>query len=289
MTKFVAVTNRRGGVGKTTTSLMLAYGMAVYGQKSVLVVDLDAQASTSSTLMGHERWEEARQNGKTVGDVLIEVYGDGPVDLEPYISKQVGDVHMNPGQTAPAIDALPCSFTLDEMELELIYHFASQYSTLQDMYSNVRKRIAEIFRSLYGDYDMVIFDCPPGLSNVAWGALQAADYAIVPFIPDRTAEDNIGWLVARLLENNPSLQYRVLANRFQSKSNLMHGVNGSVSHTYASLGLVIPMQLALSKALEYEVNTQTINQKFGLGVNAVRGLYSASLEWMYKPSIERVA
>ncbi|MEM7621305.1 MAG: AAA family ATPase [Pseudomonadota bacterium] len=289
MTKFLAVTNRRGGVGKTTTTLMLAYGMAVYGQKSVLVVDLDAQASTSSTLMGHEKWDEARQNGRTVGDILIEVYGEGPVNLSPYISSEVGDVHINPGQVAPQIDALPCAFTLDDRELELIYHFASQYSTLEKMYSTVRKRIAEIFRSLNGMYDIIIFDCPPGLSNVAWGALQAVDYAIIPYIPDRTAEDNIGWLASRLLEHNRSLQYRVLANRFQSKSGLMHGVSGSVNHSYASLGLVIPMQMALSKALEYEVNTQTINQKFGVGVGAVRGLYTAAHEWIYHPRMERVA
>lgn len=289
MTKFLAVTNRRGGVGKTTTTLMLAYGMAVYGRKSVLVVDLDAQASTSSTLMGVTRWDEARQNSLTVGDVLIEVYGEGAVDLSPYISSNVGDVHLNPGQVAPEIDALPCSYNLDEREMELIYHCSSGHSTLEAMYAKIRKRIADIFRSLEGSYDIVIFDCPPGLSNVAWGALQACDYAIIPYIPDRTAEDNVSWLISRILEQNPSLSYRVLANRFQSKSTLMHGVSSSVNNAYQSMGIVIPMQMALSKALEHEAHSQTINQKFGVSVSAVRGLFSATLEWIYKPEMGRVA
>ena len=47
MTKFIAVSNRRGGVGKTTLTMMLAYGLSVARRQKVLLVDLDAQASTS--------------------------------------------------------------------------------------------------------------------------------------------------------------------------------------------------------------------------------------------------
>ena len=54
MTKFIAVSNRRGGVGKTTVTMMLAYGLSVARRQKVLVIDLDAQASTSIVLMGHE-------------------------------------------------------------------------------------------------------------------------------------------------------------------------------------------------------------------------------------------
>ncbi len=284
MTKFIAVTNRRGGVGKTTTTLMLAYGMAVYARKSVLVVDLDAQASTSTVLMGPELWNEARKKNRTVGDLVLEVYGSGPVDMTPYVSDVVGDVHVNPGQIRPKIQAIPASFTLDERELEFVYQYARQFTVLPKMYSAIRERIAEIFRSLEGQHDIVIFDCPPGLSNVSWGALRASDYAILPYIPDRTAEDNISWLLSRLKKNNPKQEQRVLANRYQVKSPMMQGVAASISQEFPSLGLVIPMQSALSNALEYEENTQTINQKFGTSISSVKGLYNASLEWIYEPS-----
>ena len=56
MTKFIAVSNRRGGVGKTTLTMMLAYGLSVARRQKVLLVDLDAQASTSIIMMGHQRW-----------------------------------------------------------------------------------------------------------------------------------------------------------------------------------------------------------------------------------------
>ena len=290
MTKFIAITNRRGGVGKTTTTLMLAYGLAVYGRKSVLVVDLDAQASTSSTLMGPELWHEARRKNRTVGDLVLEVYGSGPVDMTPYVSDVVGDVHINPGQVLPKIQAIPASFTLDERELEFVYQYARQFTVLPKMYSAIRERIAEIFRSLEGQHDVVLFDCPPGLSNVAWGALRAADHAILPYIPDRTAEDNISWLISRLQKNNPNQQHKVLANRYQVKSPIMQGIAASVSQQFPSMGLVIPMQTSLSNALEYEENTQTINQKFGTSITSVKGLYNATIEWLYESSaVEKVA
>jgi cellulose biosynthesis protein BcsQ len=60
VTTFIAVSNRRGGVGKTTVTMMLAYGLSVARRQRVLVIDLDAQASTSIVLMGHERWRAAR-------------------------------------------------------------------------------------------------------------------------------------------------------------------------------------------------------------------------------------
>ena len=284
MTKFIAITNRRGGVGKTTTTLMLAYAFAVYGKKSVLVIDLDAQASTSSTLMGPELWHEARRKNRTVGDLVLEVYGSGPVDMSPYVSDVVGDVHMNPGQVMPKIQAIPSSFTLDERELEFVYQYARQFTVLPKMYSAIRERIAEIFRSLEGQHDIVLFDCPPGLSNVAWGALRAADHAILPYIPDRTAEDNISWLISRLQKNNPNQQHRVLANRYQVKSPIMQGVTATINQEFPSLGVVIPMQTSLSNALEYEENTQTINQKFGTSISSVKSLYNASLEWLYDSS-----
>ena len=49
-------------------------------------------------------------------------------------------------------------------------------------------------------YDQVVIDCAPGLSQLVWGALRIADLVLIPYIPDRTAEDNVGWLAHRLKE-----------------------------------------------------------------------------------------
>ena len=92
-TRFIAVSNRRGGVGKTTVTTMLAYGLAVTGRQKVLVIDLDAQSSTSMVLMGWDRLSEARNcsdpygnKGVTAASLLMEMFGEGEVDPSPYIS-----------------------------------------------------------------------------------------------------------------------------------------------------------------------------------------------------------
>src|SRR6476619_657826 len=73
VTKFIAVSNRRGGVGKTTVTMMLAYGLAVGRRQKVLVVDLDAQASTSIVMMGHQRWRAARESHRTASALLTQI------------------------------------------------------------------------------------------------------------------------------------------------------------------------------------------------------------------------
>jgi cellulose biosynthesis protein BcsQ len=52
-TKFIAVSNRRGGVGKTTVTMMLAYGLAVVGRQKVLVIDLDASPYNKVLMLSH--------------------------------------------------------------------------------------------------------------------------------------------------------------------------------------------------------------------------------------------
>jgi AAA domain len=61
--------NRRGGVGKTTVTMMLAYGLSGARRQKVLLVDLDAQASSSIIMMGHQRWLAARETHRTASGV----------------------------------------------------------------------------------------------------------------------------------------------------------------------------------------------------------------------------
>ena len=100
MTKYIAVSNRRGGVGKTTITMMLAYGLAVTGRQRVLLIDLDAQASTSMVMMGHKRWREAREANRTNASLLTQLVGDDKIVASDYIAKGIGDVTL-PGGGAP--------------------------------------------------------------------------------------------------------------------------------------------------------------------------------------------
>lgn len=279
MTKFIAVSNRRGGVGKTTTTMMLGYGLSVLGFQRVLVIDLDAQASTSITMMGHERWSLARRNHQTLGDVLVEIYGQDKIDIRPSIARQVGDVHIMPGRRRPDLDLLPCTFELDNREREILLMGAQAGPTVAEVFAGLQQRVAQILRSLDGHYDVVLMDCPPGLSNVAWGALNAADFVLVPYIPDATAQDNIGWFHKELMQRDPGKQVRVLANRVRANSPFQAGIMDTIHERFPSLGVSMPHRSAIAGALDFRSNSEALRSKFGDGAMTVDGLFNAVLRW----------
>ena len=277
MTKFIAISNRRGGVGKTTGTMMLTYGFAVLGFQRVLVIDLDAQSSTSITMMGHERWRHAIDNGRTIGDLLLEIYGDDKAGFEKYIAHFAGDVHIIPGNRKPDIDIIPSSFELDHLEREIMLMGAGSSPTIDQVFTKLQTRVAEILRSFVGRYDIVLMDCPPGLSNIAWGAIKAADYVLVPYIPDMTAEDNVGWFLSRLSQLDGSRVVRVLPNRVMLNSPAHAGIMDAVHNLYQPLGPVMPARAALASALEFRASSQAIRTKFGTAMPVIENLFRAML------------
>ena len=122
-------------------------------------------------------------------------------------------------------------------------------------------------------------DCPPGLSNVAWGAVQAGDYIVIPYVPDATAEDNVGWLVNKLASIDPNRPVRLVANRVRMNNPYQRGIIDTVMAQYPSLGLVMPQRASIEGALEFRATPQSLNQKFGDGRAIVEELFAAMLEW----------
>ena len=79
MAYFLAVANRKGGVGKSTIAVMLAHAAAVIDGKRVLILDLDSQCNASLILLGGQGWSEARRAGKTIADYLFDMFdGSNP-------------------------------------------------------------------------------------------------------------------------------------------------------------------------------------------------------------------
>ena len=70
MALFLAVANRKGGVGKSTVSVMLAHAYSVWGEKRVLVLDVDSQCNASLILLGGDGWHEARSAKRTIADYI---------------------------------------------------------------------------------------------------------------------------------------------------------------------------------------------------------------------------
>jgi chromosome partitioning protein len=281
VTKFLAVSNRRGGVGKTTLTMMLAYGLSVARRQKVLLIDLDAQASTSIIMMGHQRWRAAREEKRTTSSLLSEMVTDTPISCKDYISKGIGDVTLVDGK-APVLDIVPSAHDLDDKEALLLIAQQACFHKISDVFDNMQDRMGKIIRSADGSYDQVIIDCAPGLSQLVWGALRVADFVLVPFIPDRTAEDNVGWLAQRLRQIGAPQVFTV-PNRVSGQDGRAQGIVAAVSGRYPLLGIQIPATQPLAAALDYRETPGTLASKFGSAVQHVNALADRVLDVINKP------
>jgi chromosome partitioning protein len=281
VTKFIAVSNRRGGVGKTTLTMMLAYGLSVARRQRVLLVDLDAQASTSIVMMGHQRWRAAREAQRTTSGLLVRLVTDEATSCKDHISPGIGDVLLADGKQ-PVLDIVPSAHDLDDKETMLMIAQQARHHKISDAFDNMQDRMGKIIRSANGAYDQVVVDCAPGLSQLVWGALRVADLVLVPYIPDRTAEDNVGWLANRVREAGPP---RVLTvpNRVSGQDSRAQGIVASVSARYPSLGVQVPATQPLATALDYRETSGSLASKFGSAVQHVNALADAVLDVINRP------
>jgi chromosome partitioning protein len=144
----IAITNQKGGVGKTTTAINLAAAMALKGLKTLLV-DLDPQANSSLSFV------EIHELERTIYDVLT----DPSVDM--------ADVVLE-AEHVPNLHVAPSSIALAKIEATLLGELDSYYR-LKDKLSKVRRR-----------YDYLIIDTPPALGIITVNAMVAATHVLIP-------------------------------------------------------------------------------------------------------------
>lgn len=147
--KIIAVYNIKGGVGKTSTAVNLAYLSAARGRRTLLW-DLDAQGAATFIL-------RVRPRVKGGGRALIKAR----TPLDAAIK----------GTDFDGLDLLPADFTYRHLDL------------LLDAQKKPTRQLARLLRSLTTQYDDVYLDCPPSMSLLSENVLRAADTVLVPLIP----------------------------------------------------------------------------------------------------------
>ncbi len=291
MAHFLAVANRKGGVGKSTLSVMLAQSLAIWGKKRVLVLDLDSQCNASLILIGGQGWSDARKAGKTISDYFYDLFEGIPAQPRDYLIPNVGDVHDGTGKP-PRLAVLPGSLLLEDIQGELYLKQASTSPNPEVVASRVRGRVETLLRRFGGSFDHVIMDCPPGLSFAALGALKTADKVLVPFRPDyvsQLAVDRIALLIedARSIEALGDIpfgqrKYACIANgvRLLGKDRLMIEEIGLL---HPMLQRHIPHSEAIANAFDWEPRLKSIEEKYGLGVIDLKRLYDEVVPWLETP------
>ena len=150
--KTIAISNQKGGVGKTTTAVSLSVALARQG-KRVLLIDADSQADATKYL-GVENPDELQN---TLSAAMHCIINDLPYKTGGYI------------QSHPeGLDFVPSSIDLSSVEVELVNAMS-------------RERILKTFLDdVRGKYDYALIDCPPSLGMMPVNALSAADSVLIP-------------------------------------------------------------------------------------------------------------
>ncbi|WP_096487560.1 AAA family ATPase [Methylorubrum populi] len=180
--KLIAVANMKGGVGKTTTVVMLAEALAADGAR-VLVVDLDPQASVSVCLAGDRLLGEMIVRGRTLEAYLaLKLITRHRPDLSARIQPGVSlTVHKN----APlSLSLLPSGPHLRLVEREILYELTERKFSMHAIDEKLWSIFQEDFAPLAEKYDYIFFDCAPGISPMTEVAVRAADLVLVTSIPD---------------------------------------------------------------------------------------------------------
>jgi chromosome partitioning protein len=220
--KLIAVANMKGGVGKTTTVVSLAEALAADDPgASVLVVDLDPQASASVCLAGEKILAEIFRDDRTIEAFLEDrLIKKNRMKLAPIIRNAVvGTTHAG---NQLKISLLPCGPNLRVVEREIIYCLSDRNFNMRAIEGQTWKLFEEEFLPLSKTYDYVIFDCPPGISPLSETAILASDLIIVPTIPDfvsvfgLTAFVKLLWRVPPGSLPRPKRLPHVLITRFQT-------------------------------------------------------------------------
>ena len=206
--KVIALTNQKGGVGKTTTAVNLGIGLAKQGKK-VLLIDADAQANLTMAL-GYNRPDDLPV---TLSTIMQNIIDDKSVD-----GKQ-GILHHSEG-----VELLPSNIELSGFEVRLINAMS-------------RERVLKTYvNEVKNNYDYVLIDCMPSLGMITINAL-AADSVIIPTQPHYLSAKGLELLLRSVSmvkrQINPKLRIDgILMTMVMPRTNISKEITATVKSAY---------------------------------------------------------
>lgn len=234
MTRILAVTNQKGGVGKTTTSVNLAAGLAQSGQR-VLLVDLDPQGNAT---MGSGI--DKRRLDRSVYQVLLGQSDAGAVRQK---------------SEAGGYDIIPANRELAGAEVEMVE------------LDHRETRLKSALQTIAADYDFILLDCPPSLSMLTINGLVAADAVMIPMQCEYYALEGLSDLVntvKRVKQHlNPEIEIEgLLRTMFDPRNSLAQQVSAQLQSHFGTkvYTTVIPRNVRLAEAPSFGVPAVTLDR-----------------------------
>ena len=180
MNGVIAITNQKGGVGKTTTAVNLSACLAALGKK-VLMLDIDPQGNATSGI-GIDK----RKIKHCIYDALINDINAKKIILKSSIG---------------GLDVIPATIQLAGAEIELVPTLSREV------------RLKKVLEGIRSKYDFIFIDCPPSLGLLTLNALTASDIVLVPIQCEYYALEGLGQLVntINLVKSILTVNYKFVA------------------------------------------------------------------------------
>lgn len=225
MAKVIAITNQKGGVGKTTTAINLSASLSANDLR-VLLVDSDPQGNATSGL-GVDKAPDL----KTLYDVLLAGF----------------DIHQAILKTeCEGLDILPADKNLVGANLDLVEAGGREF------------RLRQILAPVREAYDYILIDCPPALDLLTLNALMAADTVLIPIQCEFFALEGISQLIDTIEKIRASFQHPlkiegILLTMYDERTNLTRQVAEDLRDFFGDevLKTVIPRSIRLAEAPSY--------------------------------------
>ncbi|OGT30044.1 MAG: hypothetical protein A3E87_09960 [Gammaproteobacteria bacterium RIFCSPHIGHO2_12_FULL_35_23] len=234
MVKIIAITNQKGGVGKTTTSVNLSAALAMT-KKQVLLIDIDPQGNAT---MGSGI--DKNQLAVNLNDLLLEEANPVQVIKE----------------TTAGYDILPANGDLTIAEVSLL------------QMANREFRLKNILTSLKANYEFIIIDCPPTLNTLTVNALVAANSVIIPMQCEYYALEGLTALLETIRQItaavNPNLEIEgLLRTMYDARNRLAVDVSEQLLQHFGEkvFRTVIPRNVRLAEAPSHGLSAIQYDQK----------------------------
>ena len=245
MGKIIAVANQKGGVGKTTTSINLAAGLASL-HKNILLVDSDPQGNATMGC-GVDKFSldasvsDLLLDGVSVADLAMRVEADADV-----VGQGDGGNKNSNGKSQSSKngwDLLPGNSDLTSAEIELL-----------DLPQR-EQRLATVLHAARDSYDYILIDCPPSLNILTLNAFVAADSVLVPIQCEYYALEGLSALLQTVDDVREAVNEKLhieglLRTMFDSRNRLAKDVSDQLQGHFGDLVLrtVIPRNVRLAEA-----------------------------------------
>lgn len=279
MAAVVSIINLKGGVGKSTLAMIIAEYLCFHYNQRVLLIDMDAQANLSYIMVPY-RWITAQtENRRTIYHFFEAAILGQEVELSDFVArpplivsniKRNFNIELNRSrETLDMVISTPQVAQLDERLLQL-------WENGEPMPRNLRNTLKEGVEQVQDQYDVVLIDCPPGLSFFSSTALIASDFFISPVIPEPLSLEGVRLVQdrARELSRMPNCKVdfagvvlNIVKHYRNTHRNTADDIYGGRSGELRPLLAWIPDNERIRMLGEFEIDTERIKDGWAAGVD----------------------